>query len=309
MLEPMSSASGHHGTNELVDELARVLCEREGARMLVLRAGFPAGHVPDFRNGLTFWARVVEGANHGMLAGGVQALVVEAARQYPGNVIFARHVAKGAGQGAGGGPAPAAHLSAAPKDAPQVILLCTANAADPRHRLRLEEELRAIDDALRRARRRDLYVPRMCPAVTFTQVIHELDDHEPAFVHFSGHGARSGELVLKGERSEALKVPPARLEELLAAVRRRPTLVTFATCHSRGLAEAAARHAEFAIGFEGTLADDSAPLFAATLYERLAAREDVDVARAFQLAVLACKAEGHETVARARLFAHPGRAV
>ena len=192
---------------------------------------------------------------------------------------------------------------------PAVILLCTANAAHPNHRLRLEEELRVIGDALRRARRRDLYAPRMCPAVTFSKLIHELDDHEPGFVHFSGHGDPSGDLVLEGERGEGLLVPPTKLAELLEAAPRQPTLVTFATGHSRALAEAAARHAEFAIGFDGRLDDDSAPSFSAMLYERLASRDEVDVARAFELATSACKAEGHVTVELARLFAHPGRPV
>ncbi len=192
---------------------------------------------------------------------------------------------------------------------PAVILLCTANAAHPGHRLRLEEELRAIDDALQRSRQRQLYAPRMCPAVTFAKVLHELDDHEPTFVHFSGHGVRSGELILKGERSEELFVPPERIAELLEVLPKRPTLVTFATCHSRALAEAAAQHAEFAIGFDGEIDDESAPLFSATLYERLASREEVDVARAFRLAVIACRVEGHGTVELARLFEYPGRAV
>ena len=203
---------------------------------------------------------------------------------------------------------PRGKTSTAAANGSAVILLCTANAAHPNHRLRLEEELRAIDDALQRARQRDFYEPRICPAVTFAKVLNEFDDHEPTFVHFSGYGAPSGDLILKGERSEELLVPPARIAELLEAVPKRPTLVTFATCHSRALAEAAARYAEHAIGFDGRLADDSAPLFSATLYERLASRKEVNVARAFKLAVIACRAEGHQTVELARLFAYPGRA-
>ncbi len=194
-------------------------------------------------------------------------------------------------------------------DAPATILLCTANAAEQSRRLRLEEELRAIEDALTRSRLRERYQPRMSLAVTFAKVLHELDDHEPMFVHFSGHGDRSGDLILKGEGDDDLHVPPARVAELLAALRTRPMLVTFATCHSRALAKAASQHAAFAIGFDGRLDDDSAPLFSATLYERLASHAEVDVQRAFKLARLACLASGHPSVERARLFEHPGREV
>jgi hypothetical protein len=207
-------------------------------------------------------------------------------------------------------PAPASAPSpTASPPTPAIILLCTANAAHPGRRLQLEEELRAIDDALQRSRLRDRYTPRMCLAVTFTKVVHELDDHEPTFLHFSGHGDRSGRLILKGERNEELHVPPASMAQLLAMLRTRPTLVTFATCHSRAMAQAAAQHAAFAIGFDGALDDESVPLFSATLYERLASRADLDVPRAFNLARLACQASGHESVGLARLFEHPGREV
>jgi hypothetical protein len=189
------------------------------------------------------------------------------------------------------------------------ILLCTANAVYRDERLRLEEELRAIADALQRSRLRDAFVPRICPAVTFTKVLHELDDQEPSFLHFSGHGDDSGELVLLGEREGEQRVPPEQVARLLAALRTRPTLVTFATCHSHELARAAARHAAFAIGFEGALDDESAPLFSATLYERLAARTPVDIPHAFEMARIACIGNGHETVELARLFERPGREV
>lgn len=200
----------------------------------------------------------------------------------------------------------ARRLSSAPR---AKILLCTANAMHPDGRLRLEEELRAIEDALQRSRLRDSYELRMCPAVTFTKVLHELDDHEPAIVHFSGHGDPSGRLVLLGEREGAHHVDPEHLAELLGELRTRPTLVTFATCYSQELARAAARHADFAIGFDGPLDDESAPLFSATLYERLAARAEPDVPRAFRLARLACLAAGHESVELAQLFERAGREI
>ncbi len=307
----VATETGVISLEQVIDEIARVLWDSEQARLVVHRAGFPSSMTPRFNTAQVFWTQVIDGAANGMLLGGVMALVDEAAKQFPGNVIFKRYQAQATGASqavAETGPTPTPMPTPTPAK-PAVILLCTANAAYVGHRLRLEEELRAIDDALKRSRRRDLYEPHICPAVTFTQVLHELDDHEPTFVHFSGHGDPSGELILKGERSEELFVPPARIAELLEVLPKRPTLVTFATCHSRALAEAAARHADFAIGFEGALDDESAPLFSATLYERLASREPVDVERAFRLAVVACRAEGHETVELARLFAYPGRAV
>jgi len=85
----------------LVDELARVLSDIDEAKVLVLRAGFPPGSVPSCTTSQAFWTRVVQDAANGRLVGGVQALVDEVAKQYPGNAVFASHRAEAA-------PAPSA---------------------------------------------------------------------------------------------------------------------------------------------------------------------------------------------------------
>lgn len=82
---------------ELVDELARVNHESENARILVLRAGFPAGDLPTFDVPQVFWSRVIRAAASGKHVGGLQALVDEAAKQFPGNVVFASYRAQAGG--------------------------------------------------------------------------------------------------------------------------------------------------------------------------------------------------------------------
>ena len=185
----------------------------------------------------------------------------------------------------------------------------TANAVDPQRHLLLEEELRVIKDALKRSRLRDHYALSMSPAASFSEVIHDLDDRQPTIAHFSGHGDRSGNIILKGAAPHPDKehhVAPEHMAELLDTLPHPPTLVTFALCHSTALAKAASEHAQYAIGFDGPLEDASVPLFSATLYERLASNAEIDVPRAFRLARLACLASGHESVELARLFERPG---
>lgn len=185
---------------------------------------------------------------------------------------------------------------------PMKILLCTANAVHPRRRLQLESELRAIEEALRRSRLRERYSIHMSLAVSFTRVLHELDDHEPSIVHFSGHGDSYGRLVLRDDKDGERPIEPAHISDLLGAIPHPPRLVTFATCYSAALASASTKHAHHAIGFDGPFDDALAPLFSATLYERLASRPELDVPRAFRLAKLACVAEGHQDVELARIF-------
>ncbi len=189
---------------------------------------------------------------------------------------------------------------------PAAILVLTANASARATHLQLEQEMRTIDDALQCARFREHYTLRMCPAVTFARVIRALDDHEPDVLHIGSHGAPSGSLVLEAPDGGEHHIEPAHVAELLALLPTRPRLVTFAACHSTALARAAARYADHAIGFEGPLHDDTALLYSATLYERLASHPQPDVPRAFALARLACRALGCDDADRARLFGRPG---
>jgi hypothetical protein len=76
----------------LVDELAQVIADEGRARLVLQRAKFPAGQTPAFRMPLVFWSTVVGDARHGVIAGGVRALVVEAARLVPGNAVFQRYL-------------------------------------------------------------------------------------------------------------------------------------------------------------------------------------------------------------------------
>jgi tetratricopeptide (TPR) repeat protein len=75
----------------IVDELARVLWDPEVAMAVARRAGFPLGNLPRFTSSLAFWAKVVDYAHNGGLAGGVQPIVEAAAQVFPGNAVFARY--------------------------------------------------------------------------------------------------------------------------------------------------------------------------------------------------------------------------
>lgn len=91
-----AAADGHEavGHDAIVDELARVLWDGDEARLAVQRAGLPPAMIPAFRQSLTFWTAVADGARNGTIAGGVRALVEQAARLYPGNAVFRRYLGR-----------------------------------------------------------------------------------------------------------------------------------------------------------------------------------------------------------------------
>jgi tetratricopeptide (TPR) repeat protein len=205
--------------------------------------------------------------------------------------------------------APASRLPEKPDPStPATILIFTANFPD--QRLRLEEEVQAIENALARAHERHRYNVQIIPEVSFNRFINDLDDHSPTIIHYSGHGSSSGDLAFVSSSAKSPHyIRPMHLRTLFAFLHPPPQIVVFATNSSGNLAEAAAHYARYAIGFDGNLRDDTAQLFSSIFYERLASRIEPDVPRAFGLARLACLAAGHDDAENARLFEHPGREV
>jgi hypothetical protein len=182
------------------------------------------------------------------------------------------------------------------------ILLLTANATHPENHLRLEEELRTIVDSLARARAREHFTWRISPAVTFSRVVHDLDDENPTIVHFSGHGNHEGGIVLRSDQGHENPVAPELIAGAFAGLRAPPRLVVFATCNSAELARLTSTHVAHAIGFVGEVEDATARKFSEVFYERLASREDFDVPFAFDRAKLATLGSGYGDAEFARLF-------
>ena len=184
------------------------------------------------------------------------------------------------------------------------ILLATANAADSDARFLLDEEARAIEDALQRARHRDHYDLRSVHAVTFDDLLHRLDDLAPRVLHFAGRGDGGGILIFKRPGGTDHRIPPEILCRLFAQFQRPPDLVVIAACHSADLARHIASHVGHAIGFAGPLRDQAARHFSAVFYERLAAHASPDIPRIFALAQLAAATAGYAEVESACLFDH-----
>lgn len=183
------------------------------------------------------------------------------------------------------------------------LLLCSANTGDSAQHLRTEAEIRAIVDALSRARMRDCIDPHVSLALTPARFVHELDDFSPAIVHFGGHGTPKGGLVFLGERPDVeASVDASLVARLFGQLRARPHLVVFAACYSLETAVGVSRHVDFAIGFDGAISDDAARVFSASLYERLAAEDVTSVEHAFALAKLASVMSGHSDAEQAALF-------
>jgi CHAT domain-containing protein len=157
------------------------------------------------------------------------------------------------------------------------ILFLAANPVDT-EALRLDEEMRAIDGALREAEFRDRFEVRQQWAVRIGDLQEALLRHRPDIVHFSGHGTNASEIVLASPTGAAQPVPSAALERLFAVLADDIRCVVLNACYSEPQAEAIARHIDCVVGMTQAVGDDAAIEFATGFYRALAYGRSVQTA-------------------------------
>lgn len=151
---------------------------------------------------------------------------------------------------------------------PAKILFLAANPVTTTA-LALDEEVRAIDVAMRVSAQREAFALVSKWATRADDLQQHLLELRPAIVHFSGHGSEGGGLVLHGEREVMQVVSPAALAGLFRVLRGEVRVVFFNSCHSLALAEAVAQEIACAIGMGAAVGDEAARIFAASFYRAL----------------------------------------
>jgi hypothetical protein len=172
-----------------------------------------------------------------------------------------------------GGSAP----GAATPPAPIRILFMAANPVDT-DSLRLDQEMRAIDDALREAQYRDRFDVRQQWAVRIGDLQEALLRHTPDIVHFSGHGTESSEIVVEGPAGGAQPVPQEALGRLFGVLAGNIRCVVLNACYSEGQAQAIAEHIDCVVGMTRAVGDDAAIEFATGFYRAIGYGRSVQTA-------------------------------
>jgi CHAT domain-containing protein len=117
------------------------------------------------------------------------------------------------------------------------ILFLAANPLDT-ERLDLEEEAREIEKKLEAAQYRDNFEFISKWAIRPEDLQHNLLKYKPHIVHFSSHGSRSGEIVLKGADGKAKRVGKDALTGLFRTLRDNVRIVVLNACYSKEQAQA-----------------------------------------------------------------------
>lgn len=146
----------------------------------------------------------------------------------------------------------------------QILIL----AAIP-HGLRLDNEIREIEDAIRRANKRDLFNIRTRTSVRPQDIRHAIAEEKPQIVHFCGHGLEDGSLLLEDEGGNNKSVPPSGLASLFQLHANYVNCVVLNACYSAKTAEAISKYINYVIGMNQPVGDKAAIVFARGLYDGL----------------------------------------
>ncbi|AFZ15572.1 hypothetical protein Cri9333_4802 (plasmid) [Crinalium epipsammum PCC 9333] len=187
-------------------------------------------------------------------------------------------------------PETPSNISQKPSNQGQKILIL---AAIP-HGLRLDKEIREIEEAIRRATNRDLFEIKVRTAVRPQDIRRAIAEEQPQIVHFCGHGEKDGSLLLEDDGGNNKLVTPQGLASLFESHTDCVKCVLLNACYSEQSAEAIKQHINYVIGMNNSIQDKAAIAFSQGFYDGLGYKTSASqnvYQRAFNEGIVAIKLE------------------
>jgi len=188
----------------------------------------------------------------------------------------------------------------------RTILILASNPRTTK-RLRLDEEVKKIEQGLERSKKRDQFKLVVKWAVTDDELRRAMLDNEPEIVHFSGHGVGSGQggsgrdfvadqedesggLVFEDDSGQVQLISGESLSRLFELCSDTVKCVVLNACYSEAQADAIAEHIDYVVGMKKAIGDEAAIKFAVGFYDALGAGRDVE--KAFKFGCIAIDLKG-----------------
>lgn len=153
--------------------------------------------------------------------------------------------------------------------APETItVLFIAASPEDQTPLRLDKEVREIQQRVRASEHRESVQFEMRLATQLPDIVQALNETRPHIVHFSGHGNQDS-LVFEDDDGRTKPLTNELLDLLLHASSDRIRLMVLNSCRSSAQAALALGHIDAAIGMELPVADEAAKIFAGQFYNSL----------------------------------------
>ncbi len=135
--------------------------------------------------------------------------------------------------------------------------------------LQLDEEARSIQQKIRMSDYRDSVRFESRWATRSGDILQAINETNPTIVHFSGHGAPNGDLVLLNPDGSAKLVSKEAISMAMATASDTIRLIVFNACFSEPQAKNVIEHIDAAIGMSTSIGDEAACVFAAQLYSSI----------------------------------------
>lgn len=164
-------------------------------------------------------------------------------------------------------------------EAAKKILILSANPKDTT-RLRLDEEVREIEEGLQRSKNRGQFIIQPKLAVRLRDLRRAMLDNEPQIVHFCGHGEIDG-LMVEDDHGNAILINPDALAGLFELFTDKVECALLNACYSEAQADAINKHIHYVIGMKHGITDKTALEFAIGFYDALGAGKSVEEAFKF----------------------------
>ena len=166
------------------------------------------------------------------------------------------------------------------KSMTQKILILSANPKKT-SLLRLDQEMREIDEGLRRSKKRDRFTVEKRLAVRIEDLRRALLDEEPQFVHFCGHGGGHDGILLEDLVGCVQLVKADPLANLFKLFSKQVECVILNACYSEVQAAEISQHINYVIGMKQAIGDQAAIKFATGFYDAIGAGRSIEDAFEF----------------------------
>ncbi len=256
-------APGSRARRDLLTALCAAFPTADKIYAVLEDLGFPPGQHPaagENRQVEVVWRLVLRDLDAGRVVGGPERLLRLALDEFPANPVF-RFMA-------GHPPVNGDGVEDPQSSEPIRILMLAANP-QLGARLALDEEAREITEKLRLAQGRDHFDLITRWAVRPADLLQSINEHRPHVVHFSGHGARTGEIVLAADDRGQQHVTPEAIAAVFRATPDNTRIVLLNACYSAVQAQEIGRYVDFIIGMQAPIDDRSAIIFAASFYSAI----------------------------------------
>lgn len=153
-----------------------------------------------------------------------------------------------------------------------------------------DEEVREIEDKIRKSDYRDsisFFTRWAARPLDLLQAINEI---KPTIIHFSGHGSESAELVFQDDSGDTKLVSKEGIVQSISTATEDVKMTFFSSCFTHSQAKEIVEYVDTAIGMIEEIGDDSARIFAAYFYSAIGFGHSVKTA--FEQAKSALMLEG-----------------